>query len=72
MGGQDARETAFDAALCDLGDVEVAIERQRHLVEQLRLAGCSTRYAEDLLGRFEVMRTRHARMLAELSPPSSS
>ncbi|CAH1654021.1 hypothetical protein [Chelatococcus asaccharovorans] len=72
MGRRIAGNTAFDRALCELGDVELTIERQRHLVEQLRLAGCSTQYAEALLGRFEVIRTRHARMLAELSAPRSS
>ena len=72
MGGRNAGNTTFDRALCELGDVELTIERHRRLIERLRGAGCSTCYAEFLLGRFEVLRTRHARMLAELTKVSSS
>ncbi|MBX3538250.1 MAG: hypothetical protein KF735_11450 [Chelatococcus sp.] len=71
MGGQNAAGAAFDTALCHLGDIEVTIERKRHLIERLRAAGCSTHYAETLLLRFEVIRAEQVRMLSSLNGTSA-
>lgn len=72
MGEDDAMEEAFNTAFCQLGNVEMALESHRRLVGRLRAAGCSTHYAEALLSRFELIRTRHVHVLAELTRRSSS
>ncbi|CAH1687615.1 hypothetical protein CHELA1G11_20073 [Hyphomicrobiales bacterium] len=71
MGRKSTTGEDFDTALCHLGDIELTIERHRHLVERLRAAGCSTQYAENLLCRFEIIRMEQTRMLARLSTTST-